>query len=569
MGSAQHALFKSGGRRVVSSSLDDGIKIWDAESGQLLLTFFVNANGDWLKMTPEGFFDASPAGEKSLTVVRGLESFSIDQFYQSLYRPDLVHEKLAGDPKGLVREASAQLDLPKALASGNPPDVRLVLSSQVAGTGQADNAAVTVTAQVTDRGGGVGKIEWRVNGVTVGVDSSTPSRSSAQLSRRVALDPGTNTIQVVAYNSANLVASMPSRLEVVAQTVAPSITPTHPSVPAGLPVAAPKPRLFLLAAGINEYADKRIKLAYAVPDAKDIARGFEQASTGLYQSAEVKLMTDAEVTRDKLDAAFADLAGKTSTSDVFVLYLGGHGKTVDGRYYFIPQDFTFDREINDKALSAAVKAKGISQGQWQEWFASIPARKSVILFDTCDSGTIAGDETQELERTTANDRLAQATGRSILAASGGSQEAIEGYRGHGLFTYQVLDAIFRADGDNSGSVELNELAAYVYGQVSELSQKVFNQRQVPQMRLVGNYPLAKPTRILIDEAASIAEVKPTVQLAKTASLQVQPGSGATVVRSLDAKTSVTVLESRKGWSLVASEGRPLGYVATRDLAPAP
>jgi len=77
--------------------------------------------------------------------------------------------------------------------------------------------------------------------------------------------------------------------------------------------------------------------------------------------------------------------------------------------------------------------------QWQHWFASIPARKSVILFDTCDSGTLAGDETQELVRTAANDRLALATGRSILAASGGSQEAIEGYRGHGLFTYQVKE----------------------------------------------------------------------------------------------------------------------------------
>jgi len=32
-------------------------------------------------------------------------------------------------------------------------------------------------------------------------------------------------------------------------------------------------------------------------------------------------------------------------------------------------------------------------------------------------------------------------------------------------------------------------------------------------------------------------------------------------------TEVTVLESKDGWLLVASEVRPLGYVATRDLAP--
>ena len=39
------------------------------------------------------------------------------------------------------------------------------------------------------------------------------------------------------------------------------------------------------------------------------------------------------------------------------------------------------------------------------------------------------------------------------------------------------------------------------------------------------------------------------------------------MRSLSAKTPLTVLESNNGWSLVASEGKPLGYVATRDLAP--
>jgi uncharacterized caspase-like protein len=216
-----------------------------------------------------------------------------------------------------------------------------------------------------------------------------------------------------------------------------------------------------------------------------------------------------------------------------------------------------------------VKAKAIAQEQWQRWFASIPARKSVILFDTCDSGTLTGDaaETQQLEKSAANDRLAQATGRSILTASGGSQEALEGYHGHGLFTFEVLDAINQADGDHNGTVEVSELAAYVYAQVTELSLKVFKQKQAPQMKITANYPLAKQTRILQDEVTPVAQAKPAYQVAKTAQLQIQPGVGATVVRSLSAQTSVTVLENKNGWSLIASEGKPLGYVATRDLVP--
>jgi hypothetical protein len=85
----------------------------------------------------------------------------------------------------------------------------------------------------------------------------------------------------------------------------------------------------------------------------------------------------------------------------------------------------------------------------------------------------------------------------------------------------------------------------------------------------GQLPVAKQMRILQDETAPVAAAKPTYQVSKAAALQVQPGPGATVVRSLSAKTGLTVLESKNGWSLVASEGKPLGYVATQDLAPVP
>jgi hypothetical protein len=50
-------------------------------------------------------------------VVDGLEVYLIDQFYDSLHRPDLVREKLSGDPAGKVREAAARLDLTKAVGS--------------------------------------------------------------------------------------------------------------------------------------------------------------------------------------------------------------------------------------------------------------------------------------------------------------------------------------------------------------------------------------------------------------------------------------------------------------------
>ena len=71
-------------------------------------------DGSWLTITPEGFFDASsPKATRYLSIVRGLDVSPIDPACDALYRPDLVQEKLAGDPDGKVKRAAAQLNLDK------------------------------------------------------------------------------------------------------------------------------------------------------------------------------------------------------------------------------------------------------------------------------------------------------------------------------------------------------------------------------------------------------------------------------------------------------------------------
>ena len=111
------------------------------------------------------------------------------------------------------------------------------------------------------------------------------------------------------------------------------------------------------------------------------------------------MFSDA-VQLEKLDAAFSELSVKIRPTDVFVLYLAGHGKTVDGRYYFVPQNFKMDGVLSDPVINAAITAQGIAQEQWQRWFALVSARKSLILFDTCESGTLTADdsETKAIER---------------------------------------------------------------------------------------------------------------------------------------------------------------------------
>jgi hypothetical protein len=373
-------------------------------------------SGEWLTITPEGFFVASAKGAELLHVVSGFTTIGIDQVYQSLYRPDLVQQKLAGDPDGKVKEAAAKLDLDKVIGSGAAPKVSIVSPED---RSPADGDEVAVEAVLADQGGGVGKIEWRVNGTTLGVDERGLSRVDAEaappapaangptttITRTLSLEPGENRIELIAYNKTNLIASKPAR-----------ITMNWDG-----DTGATLPKLYVLAVGVNDHWDSRLKLTYAVPDADALAEAFRQSGAGtLYSSVEVRKIEDGDVTTANLDKVFGELAGEVHARDAFVFFLAGHGKTIDGRYYYVPQDFRYEGE-------QSIVDKGIDQARLQAWFAQIPARRSVLLFDTCESGTLTGEKTAQrgLERVAALDRMTQAMGRTVLSASTDDAPALE------------------------------------------------------------------------------------------------------------------------------------------------
>ena len=105
------------GKRAVSGSPDTTIRLWNVDTGEALATLLAAGNGEWIILTPEGFFSASANGADLANAVSGFEVFPLQRFHQLLHRPDLVAEKIAGDPKGLVRDALAKLDTAQALAA--------------------------------------------------------------------------------------------------------------------------------------------------------------------------------------------------------------------------------------------------------------------------------------------------------------------------------------------------------------------------------------------------------------------------------------------------------------------
>jgi len=244
-----------------------------------------------------------------------------------------------------------------------------------------------------------------------------------------------------------------------------------------------KPALYILAVGVNKYRDKSLWLNYAVPDAQALSASMKGAGSSIFTSIHLTEVYDQQATLDGIQEAFAQVAASAKSNDVFILYLAGHGITMDGRYHFLPVDF---RYVNEDSVRTA----SIDQDHLQRWMADIPAMKNLVLLDTCNSGSFveAQTVTRGLAEKTAITKLIRATGRAVISASSDTQAALEGYKGHGVFTWSLIQAMKLADGkhgNKDGVTSTSEIASFISEQVPDITYKKWGYEQVPQVNLHG------------------------------------------------------------------------------------
>ena len=542
------AVVLAGGRIAVETESVGLHRAYDLSTGNLLLQFLATPDGEWLALTPEGFFAASANGARLVSVSSGLRAFSVDQVYQQLYRPDVVRDTLLAALNNTRFTPPDVPDLETILQTGPAPLARF--NAPLDGTRATDDT-VEIVAELRDEGGGIGRVEWRVNGLTVEVQSRSAAAlgadEDATLARtRVALEPGANVIEIVAYNAAGLLASAPQSLTVQWDGVASSVPPA----------------LHVLAVGVNDYADGRLKLNFAAADARAFSEAMRTAAQGLFPDFTIVTLLDDEVTEARLDAAFTELGKTVKPQDVFLFFLAGHGKTLEGKYYFLPQDFRFEGDD-------PIRMHAIDQDRWQEWAARVKARKSVMIYDTCESGSLTGTRSVDaaMAQSAAVQRLTRAMGRTILSASTDDAPALEGYKGHGVMTYALLEGMGAGDANGNATIEVTELAAFIDAKVPELSAAAFGQRQVPQMSIRGSdFALGATVAVLSAEESFPAVL--THVVAGGTEVRAEAGEGE-VVRVIDAGVFFGVyrIEEADGWARIAKDGRALGWVPATALAP--
>ena len=438
---------------IFSVNSDDKIITFDLISGKIISIFSNVCNGEYITYTPEGFFTGTEWATKNLVyLVDGLDIIELDQMYDKLYRPDLVAAKLQGQD---ISSYAKGISLSDIAASGAAPAVDILNKNST-----SQSRDIMLDFSVTDKGGGIGSVNVSLNGRVINVSDGSKN-TVAQYSWPLSLSNGENTITVSAYNSAGKIESVKSVYKISWQG------------------KEEKPELYVLAVGINQYRDKSLQLNYAVSDAQAVQKKFLLQNNKLYNAIHIECLFDSEATKKNINKKFSELSSKIKTDDVFILYIAGHGTVhKDGDYYFIPADFRYKSEDE-------ISLSGVSKTDLTKNLSLINASKSLVILDTCNSGAFISDKGQRgMSEKTAIDRLSRATGHATIVAAGDTQSAMEGYNGHGLFTYVLVEGLNgKADTNKDGFITLTELSNYIDNEVPNLSYEKWGYEQVPQRDL--------------------------------------------------------------------------------------
>ena len=160
---------------------------------------------------------------------------------------------------------------------------------------------------------------------------------------------------------------------------------------------------YILAVGVNEYANKGHNLKYAVADVKEFASVFAEQQRRLqnYSALRTIYLLNSDATKanvlaalerlaggsaDRLTPAqqklFADLAPAQPEDGVFIYY-AGHGYARGQRFYLLPHDMVLQERGEDFDKPEAHTVSDLELG---DVFEQIGAGRTLFVIDACRSG---------------------------------------------------------------------------------------------------------------------------------------------------------------------------------------
>jgi WD40 repeat protein/uncharacterized caspase-like protein len=442
--------FTPDGRLLASASDDGSTFLWDTRSGEHLLTLISLDDGsEWMAVTPQGLFDGTPVSWNQILWRYNQETFNvapIEWFFNEFYYPGLLADIFAG------KRPRVALDVSKK--DRRQPVVKLSLIGPPAADSGIASRTIKVKIDVADapadkdnpKGTGAQDLRLFRNGSLVKVwhGDVLKGQATATLEEEITVTAGPNRLVAYAFNRDNVKSK------------------DAPLVFAGAESLKRKGTAYIIAVGVNEYANPQYNLKYAVADARSFGDEMRRKQTqiGGFERVEVVELLDANATKENILSVIKRLAGepgpptlkagpgdglkRVEPEDTVIIYYAGHGTAQAQRFYLIPHDlgYTGDRTKLTEAGLKTMLSHSISDIELEAAVEGLDAGHLLLIIDACNSGQAL--EAEEKRRGPMNSKglaqLAYEKGMYILTAAQSFQAALEAAQlGHGYLTYALVE----------------------------------------------------------------------------------------------------------------------------------
>jgi hypothetical protein len=449
------------------------------KDGKELLAFFPHTDKKrWILWTPSGYYDASPGAEELIGwhVNNGSDQaadfFPISRFRANYYRPDVVAKILEtldeGEAIRLSNEESGRRKGEISVAKILPPVVSILSPKDGSETSTKE---IEVKFEVRSPSGEpVTNVKVLVDGRPIGRGLPIKEIEKAQgvQTARTPIPEKDTEISIIAENK--YAASEPAT---VSLKWSKKVKEDEFII---------KPKLYVLAIGVSKYEDKNLTLQFAAKDAKDFAESLLKEKGRLYRDVVVKVLTDEKATKDEIIDGFEWISKETTSNDVAMVFLAGHGVNDSGGvYYFLPVNANLER----------LRRTGVPFTEMKNTVISL-AGKTILFIDTCHAGNVMGARGVAPDITGVVNELASAeNGAVVFASSTGKQYSFEDPTwGNGAFTKAAVEGMEgKADYTGKGRITVNMLDLYISERVKELTKG----KQTPataKPKTIPDFPLA-------------------------------------------------------------------------------
>jgi WD40 repeat protein len=466
------------GKFIVFPGENGALNIHDPDNFTVLVTLIsLNENG-WAAITPEGLFDASSEARKLMHYITGLEPIQLEQMKDVYYVPGLLRNILKGNP------------LPK---------VELFSSADLFPLAEYQQSGQTsLTVKLTNRGGGIGPVQLLINKKECGGNALPPNFDPQQPSVTLNIDlarcglliPGKqNVVEVVTRNAAGSLNSRGSSrgVEIVGLS--------------GGTAQVSTPQIYAIIAGVSDYTGSDLDLSYAAKDAEDFAKAFDVGASKLFGAdrVHIRVLTSngaksrltfsannaktSTATKADFTQAFEEFK-KASSNDIFVVYLAGHGVSLNftqnrsvaigETYYYLTQEATTTQALSERKSRDAMT---ISSDELAELMKRNKALKQVLIMDTCVAGAAAtslvGTRDLPSDQIKAIERLQDRIGFFVLMGAAAGKASYEATQyNQGLLTYSLLQGIRGARLRDEKFADITLLFNYAQETVPSLAKNI-------------------------------------------------------------------------------------------------